>query len=396
MLVLLPNPTLANPKMYVPLGILYLASAVKKAGFAIEITDMRGGETELPEARFYGFSCTTPEIKRAKTIAKKVKGKTIVGGAHPSLLPLDCIDFFDYTVIGEGEYVLPQILGGKTSKKLIGAKRLDNLDDISYPAWDLIEEPFSRELFPGERYGHGEMGMTVINSRGCPFQCSFCGNLFYVPVKYRSVSNIIGELEELKKRGVNYIRFEDDNFTIHPQFENLCLEIGRLNLRWKCHTRSRLIRSDNVSLMKWAGCEEMGLGVESADNEVLRINNKRETIEEHTRAVEIMHRGNLRVKTYMIAGLPGETDDTLRANQRFFERVKPDKWTLSTFTPYPGCPIYNSPESFNIEIMDKDFNNWTNFDEDHFVHRLLSEPQEKTWQRYKVFYAWLVREEWKK
>ncbi len=391
-LVALPNPNLSNPKMYFALGILYLAAVVKKAGYDVEIVDMRDGAKELPGAKFYGFSCTTPEIPAAKALAKIVKGKTIVGGAHPSVAPSDCTEF-DYTVVGEGEDIILDIVGGKLDPTTYSTERKQNLNDIPYPAWDLVDA-FSPELFPGERYGQIGKGMTVICSRGCPYDCSFCGNLFRKPIVYRSTENIIGEVEELQKRGVEYVRFEDDNFTIHPDFDNLCLDLRYLGVHWKCHTRSRLLRLPQVEMMKWAGCEECGLGVESADDTVLEINNKKETRTDHVRAVELLHRGGLRAKTYFIAGLPGETDGTVAINKDFFRQVKPDKWTLSTFTPYPGCDVYRNPKRYNITIDDWNYNNWWNFVEKGFVHTLVDQTPKQMWDRYKGFYQWLVEGKW--
>ena len=150
-----------------------------------------------------------------------------------------------------------------------------------------------------------------------------------------------------------------------------------------------------MKFMKWAGCKEMGMGIESADDRVLEINNKMATLSQHLKAVEIIKQAGLRVKTYFIAGLPGETDETLEINKQFFRQAKPDKWTLSTFTPYPGCEVYNHPASFGIKIIDTDFNHWWNFTESHFVFEFDYEPQEATWARYKKFYAYLVSNEWK-
>lgn len=386
--------------MYFPLGILYLAAVVKNAGLSVEIVDMRDGIKPMPNAEFYGFSCTTPEITLAKKLAEQVEGQTIVGGAHPSLLPQDCADF-DYVVSGEGENAIVDILTGKVSKKespsrLIMANRIKDLDTIPYPAWDMIEgSPFSEELFPGERYGKTGKGMTVIGARGCPYKCSFCANVYDAPIAYRSVANIMGELEELKKRGVEYIRFEDDNITIHPQFDDLCLDIKKLGIHWKCHTRSKLMTKAKAEMMAWSGCEECGLGVESADDYVLSLNNKKEICADHIRAITILKKAGLRVKTYMIAGLPGETDKTLELNKEFFRVAKPDKWTLSTFTPYPGSDIYNHPEKYGVTIKDWDYSHWWNFVEDGYVHSLEGQTDKELWQRYKTLYHWLREESWR-
>lgn len=390
-LIALPNPALSNPLMYFPLGNLYIASTVKKQGYDVKIVDYRGGIREyLPPARFYGFSCTTPEITQAKDIAQKVKGHTIVGGAHPSLCPEDCMFYFDTVVVGEGEHAIIEILGGKSG--LVKAPRIKDLDSIPFPAWDLVESPFSEELFPGERYGKGQKAMTLLASRGCPYSCSFCGNLF-TSVSYRSVSNIIGELKELMRRGVHYFRFEDDNFTLHPEFELLCTAIKKLRIKYKCHTRSNLLTLEKARLMAESGCEECGLGVESADNRVLKVNNKRETAEDHKQAILTLRNVGIRSKTYFIAGLPGETYETIEINKAFFRDVKPDKWTLSTFTPYPGCDIFRNPQKYEIEITEPDWSTWWNFSEG-YNHVLKGQTQEQMWNRYKEFYSWLKSGQW--
>lgn len=390
-----PNPQLANPLMYSPLGILYLVSAAQHAGFTVEVADMRSGDKPLPRARYYGFTATTPEIEYARRMAKTVKGKTIVGGAHPSLLPEDCKGDFDYVVRGEGELVLPQILKGQFRKgTVVHGQRISNLDSLHFPDWDALEHPFSEELFPGERYGRGKVAATITASRGCPFNCAFCANVYRNPVPFRSPNNIVAELKELIDRGVTQFRFEDDIFTLHPKFDELCGKIGVYNISYKCHGRSDLLTGKMVRALKLSGCEEFGLGVESADDKVLKLNNKREDISATIKAVKILKDYGIRVKTYFIAGLPGETDETLRLNKEFFMACKPDKWTLSTFTPYPGSDIFNHPAKYGITIVDDDYSKWWNF-ADQYNHILNGQTPEEMWNRYTKFYKWLKGESWK-
>ena len=387
-LLVLPDWVNSQPTMYFPLAVTYLAAMARDAGYDVEILDWRQGVKVLPEAKFYGFSCVTPQINVAKEIAHTLKGLTIIGGAHPSLLPQDCRNNFDYIVRGEGEYVLLDILSGKQAPGIIMANRLRDLNMIPYPAWDMVARPFSDTLFPGERYGKGELAATLIASRGCPYNCSFCGNPHTIPVVFRSVKNIIGELMELIKRNVRYFRFEDDCFTIHPQFEQLCEGMAGLNIHYKCHTRSDLMTSEKANLMHYSGCEECGLGVESADDDVLAVNNKRETVEDHRRAIAILKAARIRVKTYFIMGLPGETDKTLALNKAFAEQTRLDKWTVSTFSPYPGSPVFRSPGKFGIEIIDKDFSHWWNFS-NAYNHVIYGQTREQMWARYVEFYRWL-------
>jgi radical SAM superfamily enzyme YgiQ (UPF0313 family) len=401
-----PMPALESPKMYFGLGNLYLSAMLKKHGVNVYLADCREGAQDLPRAKFYGFSCATPQITFAKQLAKQVNGTTILGGAHATLLPEDCREHFDYVVQGEGEYALLDIIKGLIPKGIIKTSRITDLDDIPYPDWDVADHVFSDTMYEGERYGHGQLSMAMITSRGCPFKCHFCGNMLNAPVTFRSVGNIMGEIYELNKRKVNHFRFVDDNFTLHPHFEQLCREMSTFGISYRCHTRSDLMKTKIAGLLKMSGCEECSVGVESADDIVLIKNNKKESAKDHTRAIEIMKHEGLKTKVYLMSGLPGETDRTIELTKQFMKTTKPDKWTLSTFSPYPGCEIFNHPEKFGVEIINPKWENWWNFVynvrdlelpyREGYVHKLHGQTVEQMAQRHTDFYNWLIDERnWK-
>jgi radical SAM superfamily enzyme YgiQ (UPF0313 family) len=162
-----------------------------------------------------------------------------------------------------------------------------------------------------------------------------------------------------------------------------------LGIHYKCHTRSDLINDSKAQLMQFSGCEECGLGVESADNDVLKLNNKKENADDHLKAIDIIRRAGMRVKTYFVMGLPGETDKTLELNKEFACKAKVDKWTISTFMPYPGCPIFKTPGLFKIEILNHDFSKWWNYAEGSYNHIIYGQTPERMWERYKEFYSFM-------
>ena len=395
-LVMLPNPELTQPKMYYSLGILQLTAIAQEAGFSVAVLDMRAEYQPIPEAKFYGFSATTPEIAYAKKLAKMVKGKTIVGGAHATLMPQDCIGHFDYTVVGEGEEAILEILNRQAPYSVVVGRRLKELDKYPFPAWDSLPGLFSDSLFPGEKYGTGYPAATLISSRGCPWNCAFCANLNHAPVIHRSVDNITAEIKELIKRDIHYFRFEDDNVAIHPRFAELASRLKELKIHYKCHIRSDLITAERAKLLKESGCEECGMGIESADEVVLELNNKRETVADHLKGIRLLKEAGIRAKTYWVMGLPGETNRTLELNKQFVREAKPEKWTVSTFTPYPGCSIFKRPGDYGIEIIDWDFNHWWNFCEgaNRYNHLIKGQTMDEMWNRYLDFYAYLRSGEW--
>ena len=404
-LIQLPNLALESPTMYQPLGVLYLAAMVHQHGGDVCIADMREGEVDLPQARFYGFSCTTPEINKAIDIAERLSGYTIVGGAHPTLEPDRLMDKFDHVVTGEGEYILLDILSGKKVVGLNHAERIQDIDTLPYPAWDMVDKPFSTTLFHGERYGISNRSSAIISSRGCPYDCAFCGNMMKIPVTYRSAGNIFGEIEQLKKRDVYHLRFVDDNMTLNPDIETVLQAIKMSGIHYRCHTRSNLVTTKLAELLARSGCEECSLGVESADDSVLKLNNKGVTAKEHGEAIKILKSYQLRTKVYLMSGMAGETEESVNITKGFMLKYQPDRWTLSTFTPYVGCDIYNHPENYGLSIENKNYENWWNFvmpvagkdleGRAGFVHSLKDASAEELGRRHNELYSWLMAENWK-
>ena len=400
-LVVLPGRNLTNPLMYFPLGLLYIAASVRQAGYKVNIIDLRDAKRvyqgQIPtKVGMVGFTSTTGEVEDAKYLARKQNIHiNILGGAHATLLTEDCGEF-DVVVRGEGERVILDILKGKTG--IIQAKRITDLDSLPRPAWDMIPRSrlFSRELFPGEKYGKGEPAATVIFSRGCLFNCHFCANALKSPITYHSPSRAADDIQYLRDTyNIHYFRLADDNITLNrPWFTSLMEAISKLNIRFKCHTRPDLLDKDRAELLARAGCEELGFGAESGDDRVLVNMNKGFTVEDTVRAVEVTKQVGIRAKTYLIAGLPGETEESIALTMRMMIQAKPDKWTLSRFTPYPGCEIWKSPSRFGVYLDGKEFSDYWNFYETPPYHLYDVSSYDLTF-RYKQLYSWLKTEEYK-
>ena len=397
--VMLPNPQLRTPTMYYGLGIFYLAAVLRKKGVSVGVVDMRGSEQVdldmIPLTKWICISATTGEIGFAKYLAQNIKNgtKTVLGGAHATLIPEDCTNLFDHIVVGEGEDVIFPLIDGKEAMQpIIEADRIQDLDNLPFPAWNLLPENhmFSLTLMPGERYGSLKPAATIIGSRGCPFKCAFCANMLKLPVVKRSPSSIALEMKTLKEYyGVHNFRLEDDNITVSKEWlKYLCMEVKDVNVKWKCHSRANLIDLEMCEWMKDAGCVEVGMGLESADPFVLNRVSKDITVEDAAIAVNYIQKAGMRAKVYLMSGLPGETEMTIRRNITFMQTVKPDKWTLSRFTPYPGCAIWNEPDKFDIKILSRDFSHYWNFP-DTSIHELRNATRQTLDRRFHKLYDWL-------
>ena len=410
-LVHCPNRPLRTPTMYFSLGILYLAACLERDGFKVAICDLRDKEVDInliPEANCIGVSFTTGESADAKKIAMLAKKRdpycvTAAGGAHPSLMPEDVEDYFDAVVMGEGENAISGIADGDFAG-LARQPRIEDLDSIPFPAWHLVppDRLFSEALWFGEKYGQGPRATTVMASRGCPMNCHFCGQYMRLPVVFRSPENVAEEIRRLRDEySVFHFRFEDDNMTLKKEwlFE-LCRLLKPLGCNFKGHSRSDLIDKESVAALKSCGFEELGLGVESADDRVLALANKKETREDHIKAVKVINNAGLRCRLYFVCSLPGQTWETIEINKRFMREIGRGaddqiKWTCSIFSPYPGCEFYKNSAKYGIRILDKEFDHYWNFPDCNLI-ALDGIPKKELDSQYKHFYNWLRSDSWRK
>jgi radical SAM superfamily enzyme YgiQ (UPF0313 family) len=179
-------------------------------------------------------------------------------------------------------------------------------------------------------------------------------------VRFRSADNIIEEIKLIiNEYDCKNFRFIDDNFIMNEKrLIELLSKLKQLDIKFRCGGRSNLVTDNICELLTQAGCEEIGLGIESADNNILKLLNKNETVEDHKKAIKTARNHGLRVKGFFMAGLPGETRKTIENNKKFIEDTEIDKVIATLFTPYPGGAIWNNPKKFGAEIIE---NNWNKY-----------------------------------
>lgn len=357
-----PDSFSFEPMTYPPLGLLYIAAVLERDGFEVEIADMRKGRL-IGEADYYGFTATTPQIDDVIFINKLIKSKhpdafTFIGGAHASWRYNEIFSQFDAVFVGEAEFDVTRVLNNKIRGALINCnKKEHSVDEIPLPARRLMpaEDIVSKKLWDGERYfnDNSPVATTLITSRGCPWRCGFCANIPQ-KVRFRSVVNVIDEIDVIKTDyNCNHFRFLDDNFlTDRGRVFDLCSVLPSRNIFFRCSARSDLIDDHICKRLYYAGCREIGFGVESADDTVLAIIKKNETVADHRNAIKIAKENGLKVKIFMMAGLPFENDLTVSKNKWFIEDTQPDKVVVSLFTPFPGSDIYERPYNYLVDIND--------------------------------------------
>jgi radical SAM superfamily enzyme YgiQ (UPF0313 family) len=294
-------------------------------------------------------------------LKEKRNATVILGGYHASCMP-DDIDMtaFDSIVVGEGDDIIRKVVHDFENNGL--NQRYDGiLGDVNsfpYPARNLIEDQGSNIFAYNKHYSEG--GSTVVvSARGCPFRCSFCATqvVWKNKVRFRSVDNVIGEIEEIvNKYRIRQIRFSDETFTLNRKRTiELCEEMQKYNIYWKCSTRSDKLDEELLIKMKDSGCKEIALGIESADPNVLKLLNKDISVEDNKRALKLCAKVGINTRILFMTGTPGETVETPEFNINFMKSVPFHMASVSVFKPLPGCPIWDNPEKYGVKILNKEF-----------------------------------------
>lgn len=363
-----------------PFGILLLGTILKNEGHDVLILDIFPGDSSLylnqlqkfhPE--IIGYSIETPAYKRISDINNKIKkllpnAKRCAGGVHPTAMPEQTLRdlLLDFVLFGEADISFPQVVerikNGQDYSKLPGlaylknnkfiknspAPVLNNLDELPILDRSLISYQKFYLSAPGNIRGlFNDRCSEMMTSRGCPFDCTFCGSnvIFGKKIRRRSVNHVIKEINYLQETfDVKTIYFVDDTFTIQPSWvKEFCerLICDKIKLKWCCQSRADTLKPGLLKLMKISGCVQIDVGVESGSPKVLQALRKGETVEMLETAVNNIKRAGLRALCSFVIGAPEETDDDIQKTISFIKRTKPSMSQYFTLSPYPGSPLWD-------------------------------------------------------
>ncbi len=303
-----------------------------------------------------------PSIDNDMAVAQKIKQtfpdiKLLAFGVYFTLLEKEALDlhpYLDFGIAGEPEETFEALLNFLSEDKwdyhLIQGLMYRDFTGVhvNLPRpfiQDLDQLPFpDRGLLKNERYRlpHNNHTYTLINiARGCPYPCTYCiVNPYYGrKVRKHSVDYVIREMKECMDRyGVQEFLFWDEVFTLDRDFALAICEAmmkNNLSTRWAATTRVGLLDEVLLGAMKKAGCYLLGLGVESASQEILNNVKKKQTVEEIKRAVALCKKAGIQTMGHFIFGLPGETEETAENTIRFMKRLGLDYMQSYCAVPYP-------------------------------------------------------------
>lgn len=381
--ILLVNPpvrVLAKPNN-IPIGLGTIAHVLQHAGHQVEVYDcnvLRPTIAEVSEHLwgkkwdFIGVGGLVTTLKWIREFLGwncryAARGtKTVVGGGlatslpemvHKELCPT-------YTVVGEGEWAMLAIVGGKEPPGIVRYPNTVNLDSIPFPAWELFPEDYLCNPIWGKDAKNSsgidyemKKSMNTVSSRGCRRNCAFCYHLFgKSSYRIRSAGNVVAEAKELVKRyNIDFLGFSDDNLVLDRQRAiDIAEGLGKLGLRWGCHSHVTGIDEDLLCVMRDNGCVWIGFGFEHFHPEMLKAMNKGVREEDNIRALEMVRKvGGMFPNTTFIYGYPGETKETAWYSAR---RMKELGLACPRFfaTPYPGTKLYDETKHLHpLDLIEK-------------------------------------------
>lgn len=405
-----------------PMGTCYVAAAAREAGHDVYVVDGLGEGLDRyeeyrdeyvlnglpideivarvdPATEVIGisvmFSNHWPLAREiVEALHEAIPSAIIVaGGEHLTATPGYTLETspVDYVVMGEGEETMVELLEALGSgeapdvSKVAGIayhdslgelvrtpprKRLRDLDSLPWPAWDLV--PVKRYIDLNEYVEpSARRVITLIATRGCPFECKFCSNpqmwsrRFYM----RNVVDVVDEMEHYESEyGVTEFQFFDLTFVINKSWVmSFCDELleRKLDYVWKLPsgTRSEVIDAELLAKISESGCRSFTLAPETGSARVAKNIKKPVDFDRFVQIGREVRRAriDMSLNFYMIFGTPDEKLRDVLESYWFIVRMAMagfDSVGINKFTTYPGSEFHAEFEQSGlIEYTDDYFLN---------------------------------------
>jgi len=378
------------------LGMAYIATCARRAGHNVGLLDAEAHGLGIEETtalvnaarpRWAGFNLLAPTYALSARIAHRLDPdiKVMAGGHHARAMPHTVLadprfERLTALVLGEGETRVAALLDDHTRRaslpqvlwrdRLLGttAAGIHHGDPGEWVSPDIDQLPFvERDFLPQDPYlaADGRREANIVGSRGCPYDCGFCGAAVSMNretrIRTRAPHGILAELDALNaQHGTTAYRFVDDLFLGAERVIRASMDAFTANRTgeryvWDATGRINVLdRLDDAMLDTLAanGLREVALGIESGSDRVLAAMDKRITSGMTTTVTRRLLERGIGVKGYFILGYPGEDTDDLAATLEHIHRL----WDLADtlpatgadfrasvfeFRPYPGSPVWD-------------------------------------------------------
>jgi len=370
-----------------PLGPMSLASYIRKYRGSDDLTiyDARINYTDNDKltkiivANKPDILCLTSfslEMETSHDLAARVKKelpdtKIFIGGPYPTSDPASAIadENIDIAFIGEGEQSFLKVLNaldnGGDLEEIQGISfrkngsvinngyhdMIEDLDDIPIPAWDLVdlEYMFSRKgkrSMMNKLQRHNE-SVSVFTTRGCPYRCTYCHNVFGKKLRKRSTDHVIDELKMLQNQyGVKELEFLDDIFNMdmeraHNIFDHMEAEGLHFDITFPNGLRSERLDEELVKKFKKGGVYWITVAIETGSPRIQKLIKKNVNLEKAQENINLLSKHGINCNGFFMMGFLDETEEEIRQTIDFAVKSKLVIASFFILTPFPNTEIYN-------------------------------------------------------
>ncbi|MCX6639823.1 MAG: radical SAM protein [bacterium] len=397
MKILFLRPNSGIPVAPPPIGLMYLVGYLRKARPGKDQITVLDGRSELPsedqvfetvkrvQPDLVGVTSFTMENRTAHRYVELAKQyrkdcATVIGGPYGTSDAAEALNDpnLDFSVRGEGEATLTGLLDaldtGASVASLNGlayrnngtvvagtfADLIEDINEIPYPAWDAIN--LESYFIPGKvrrltnPIQANLRGMSIFSTRGCPYQCTYCHNLFGKRLRKRSVENVLGEIRWLiEDFKVEEIEFIDDVFNLdRPRAKAIC--DGIINAGWKLGLsfpnglRADQMDEELVDKMKQAGAYRINYAVESGTLRVQKMIKKNLNLERAHEIIDYTADKGISTGGFFMIGFRDETEDEVWNTINFALKTKLHTASFFILTPFPNTPMYEEALALGYDM----------------------------------------------
>lgn len=360
--LVMPKSTfLEDPTVFGPLGLWYLSARLESLGHKVDYYDLNMDEFPPDIYDEIWISATSPqmsEIRRIGKLLSEYSARSVLGGPCVWANPESCKDLGYDTIVG-GEADSPDGIKSvlETGDKYLFVPVSKTLDWALPPTrrWAKKYHSYLTDL-----EGTKRNCTTMFISRGCPMECAFCesgrhGIIWDRLTRYEPLDTVEKEIQELHSLGYRALAYYDDILILNKKRTLELMKLHRkYDMIWRCFMRSDIINNqggyDYLRELRDGGLVEIFIGVESASDVIKSNITKKTTIEQDTNIVRWCKELGIRCKTSFILGLPGESLETMQETRRWILEHHPDRVQVGRLIPFPGTPLGNHPENYDIKI----------------------------------------------
>lgn len=358
-----------------PFGILSIASVLLENKIDCKFLDARAELFDIAETLEFikkvdpgiiGIPVLTSDAFVTEELLLRIR-KTfmdaivVLGNLHASIFYEYYLkkDLCDFVAHGEAEFIMLNLcraiferknlrevkgISFKLDNEILNTQRndlIENLDVLPMPARNIAPMDKYRQKF---NHGSNKKCIHMMSSRGCPVGCTFCCVHCGKKVRMRSAGKVLEEIDILvKEYGADEILFYDPMFLAsRDRLFEICdgIKENFPRLKWKCEAHVNFINEKVLKKMKESGCTMLFFGIETGNDELLKVIGKKVTVEKIVEKVYLTQRHGIKIYGFFMLGIPGETTDMSYKTIELALSLPLEFAQFTILTPFPGSEMF--------------------------------------------------------